>query len=225
MRKNFAIAIGFIVCNVKVTRPTNYMISTCDHSHDLPTWSRYVTTHMTYPHDLDTWPIWTSSQHQVIIDTNIRIIIPMTTSGSFRHVRATSTSTPIFQWWWRERRFSLIAINESHWEITSRSTPIQIPVVVAWEGLPRSLLIKATGGLTSRSTPIQDPVVVVWEGSPRSLLIKATGGSHGEWWAGRLARRSISPTLEDVNISFNHPPYYPMGRGDGRVVTDKRVAW
>ena len=30
-----------------------------------------------------------------------------------------------FQWWWRERGFSLIAINESHW----------IPVVVAWEGV------------------------------------------------------------------------------------------
>ena len=27
-------------------------------------------------------------------------------------------------------------------------------------GFPRSLLMKATGGLTSRSTPIQDPVVV-----------------------------------------------------------------
>ena len=45
-------------------------------------------------------------------------------------------TTSRFQWWWRERRFSSIAINESHWEITSRSTPIPIPVLVAWEGVP-----------------------------------------------------------------------------------------
>ena len=88
-------------------------------------------------------------------------------------------------------------------------------------GFPRSLLMKATGGLTSRSMPIQDPVVVVWERSSWSLLIKATGGSHGEWWAVRLAGRSLSPNLEDVNISFNYPPYYSMSRGEGRVVTDK----
>ena len=30
-------------CNVKVTRPTDHMISTHDHLHDLPTWSRHVT--------------------------------------------------------------------------------------------------------------------------------------------------------------------------------------
>ena len=81
------------------------------------------------------------------------------------------------------------------------------------------------GGLTSRSTLIQDPVMVVWEGLPRSLLIKATGGSHSEWWVGRLAGRNIRPTFEDVNISFNHLPYYSMSRGDSRVVTNKRVAW
>ena len=71
-------------------------------------------------------------------------------------------------------------------------------------------------GLTSRSTPIKDPVVVMWEGSPRLLLIKATGRSHDEWWAVWLARRSLSLTFKDVNISFNHSPYYSMGRGKSR---------
>ena len=78
--------------------------------------------------------------------------------------------------------------------------------------------------LTSRSTLIQDPVVVMWEGSPRSLLIKATGGSHNEWWAERLAGRSVNATFKDVNVSFNHPPYYSMNRGDGRIITNKQVA-
>ena len=44
-------------------------------------------------------------------------------------------TTSRFQWWWHEKRFSSIAINKSYWEITSRSTPILIPVVVAWEGV------------------------------------------------------------------------------------------
>ena len=133
-------------------------------SRDLPiTWSRHVTTHMIYSPDLDTWPFRTPSQHQVIIDTNICVIIPMSwlrPGRSFRHVCATSTSlslrktTFIFQWWWRERRFSSIAINESYWEITSRSTPIQIPVVVAWEGVT-SIAINESHW---------KPVVVAWEG-------------------------------------------------------------
>ena len=92
-------------------------------------------------------------------------------------------------------------------------------------GFLQSLLMKAIGGFTSRSTPIQDPVVVVWEGSPRLLLIKATSGSHGEWWAGQLARRSLSSNFEDVNISFNNLLYHSMSRSEGRVVTDKRWTW
>ena len=34
--------------------------------------------------------------------------------------------------------------------------------------------------------------------------MKVTGGSYIEWGEERLAERSISPTLKDVNISFNH---------------------
>ena len=46
---------------------------------DLPmTWSWHVTTHIISSHNLDTWPIRTSSHyHQVIIDTNICVIISM----------------------------------------------------------------------------------------------------------------------------------------------------
>ena len=63
--------------------------------------------------------------------------------------------------------------------------------------------------------------VVVWEEYPRLLLMKATSGSHDKWWIRRLAGRSISPTLEDVNISFNYPLYHSISRGDGKVVTNK----
>ena len=42
-RRTFTKALIFCQCNVKVTRPTDHMISTRDHSHDLPTWSRHVT--------------------------------------------------------------------------------------------------------------------------------------------------------------------------------------
>ena len=81
------------------------------------------------------------------------------------------------------------------------------------------------GGLTYRSMPIKDPVVIVWKGSSWLLLIKAIGESHNEWWVVRLAERSLSSTLEDVNISFNHSAYYSISRGEGRVVTNKLVAW
>ena len=40
---NFLSSLSFFECNVIVTRPTNHMISTRDHSHDLLTWSRHVT--------------------------------------------------------------------------------------------------------------------------------------------------------------------------------------
>ena len=48
--------------------------------------------------------------------------------------------------------------------------------------------------------------------------MKATGGSYSEWSVGQLARRIISLTLKDINISFNHLLYYLISRGDGRVV-------
>ena len=93
------------------------------------------------------------------------------------------------------RGVTLIAINKSHWKITSRSTPIQILVVVAWERVT----------LIAINESHWKPVVVAWEGLPWLLLIKATNGSHGEWWVGWLAGRSINPTHEDVNMNFNHP--------------------
>ena len=34
-----------------------------------------------------------------------------------------------------------------------------------------------------------------------------------------LVKCSISPTLKDVNISFNHPLYYSISRGDSKVVS------
>ena len=70
-----------------------------------------------------------------------------------------------------------------------------------------------------------DLVVVTWEEYPWLLLMKTTGRSHSKWWAVYLARYNINSTLKNVNNSFNHPPYYSMSRGDGRVVTDKQWAW
>ena len=67
-----------------VTRPTNHMILTRDHSHDLLTWSWHVTTHMITARDLRT-----SSWHQVIIDTNICV---MTTSESLVSHTITTSS-------------------------------------------------------------------------------------------------------------------------------------
>ena len=164
-----------------VTRPTNHITLTRDHSHDLDTWpTNFILTSRYHWFQL---PHHHSSKHQAIIDSNIRVTIPIS--------------------WLRLSLFH------------HQNTCLQ-PIVD---------LEQVLGGLISRSTPIQDPVVVMWEESPRSLLIKATGGSHGKWWAGRLAGRSISPTLEDVNVSFNHLPYYSMSRGDCRVVTNKWVAW
>ena len=90
---------------------------------------------------------------------------------------------------------------------------------------PQAGAWRSTKKIISRSTPIQILVVVAWEEYFRPLLMKAIGGSHSKWWAIRLVERSISPTLENVNISFNHLPYYSMSRGDGRVVTNKRWAW
>ena len=87
---------------------------------------------------------------------------------------------------------------------------------------PQAGAWRFTRKITSRSTPIQILVVVAWEKLSWSLLIKATNGGHGEWWAGWLARYNISPTLKDINISFNHLPYYSISRDNSKVVTDKR---
>ena len=89
-----------------------------------------------------------------------------------------------------------------------------------WVGARRS-----TRKIISRPAPILNPVVIAWEGVPQSLLIKATGGIYGKSWVGQLAGYSISPTLEDVNMSFNHQSYYSMSKGDGQVVTNKQWAW
>ena len=51
--------------------------------------------------------------------------------------------------------------------------------------------------------------------------MKATKESHSKCWAEWLDRRSISPTLEDANISFNHLLYYSMSRGDSRAKRDR----
>ena len=81
------------------------------------------------------------------------------------------------------RRVPSTAINESHWwepqwvvrptkKTTSRSTPIQILVMVAWEEYPQLLLIKAIGGSHSLSGSSG--------GSVRGVPLTAINESH--WW-------------------------------------------
>ena len=89
----FSYVVSSRDCNVMVTRPTNHMILTRDHSHDLLTWSRHVTTHMICSHDLDTWPtnfILTSSHHRYHHPRHHLHV--MTTSGSL--IRHTTTTSP-----------------------------------------------------------------------------------------------------------------------------------
>ena len=79
-----------------------------------------------------------------------------------------------------------------------------------------------TKKITSRSIPNLDLVVVAWEEFSQSPKGRTTGASYSKWWARRLASHSISMTLQNVNISFNHDlPYYSMRKDDGRVVTKK----
>ena len=179
-------------CNVIVARSTNHMILTRDHSHDLVTWSWHVTYKL----------------HPDIKALSIPISVSPFSCYNHGLVSFIIEARVFILLWTSSRCSKFLLPNLSGGGVR--------------RGSLQSLLIKATGGLTSRSTSIQDPVVVVWEESPRLLLIKATDGSHNEWWVVRLARRSLSPTLEDVNISFNHPLYYSMSRGEGKVVIDKR---
>ena len=168
-----------------VTRSTNYMILTNDHSHDLIIWPQYVTYKLhpdikalSIPISASPFPCYDYVLVFFIIEARIFILL-----------------------WTSIRFLEFLLPDPSGGSVRG--------------GFPQLLLIIATGGLTSRLMPIQDLVVVVWEGSSRLLLIKATGGSHGEWWAVWLAGHSLSPTFEDVNISFNHPPFYSMSRGEG----------
>ena len=154
----------------------------------------------------------TSSWHQGIIDSNIHVTILMSwLRPSLLHYQSTHLPP-------------IVELGQVLGGLPGRLLPDSSGGGVRG-GFFRSLLMKAIG----RLFPDQRLSQIQWwwreRGFFRSLLMKATGGSHGEWWAGWLAGRSISPILEDVNISFNHLPYYPMGRDDGRVVTDKRVAW
>ena len=178
-------------------------------------------------HDPDTWPtnfILISrhhqfqlprhhlSRHQVIVNSNIRvtILISWLCPSLFHH--------------WRTRFPPIVDLRQMLGGLPGRLLPNSSGGGVRG-GFNWLLLIKATG----RLLPDQRLSQFQWwwreRGFPQLLLIKATGGSYGEWWAGRLVGRSISLTFEDVNISFNYPPYYPIDRGDGRVVTNKWVAW
>ena len=172
-------------------------------SHDLDTWSLIWSGHM-IPIRLQTsfwhWSITNFNIRVTILMLWLRPSLPHHQSTRFHPIVDFEQVLRVFtsrsQWCWRERGFSSTAINESHWRSYFQ--------VNAYPG---------SGGGSVRG------------GFPRSLLIKATGGSHGEWWAVWLAGRSLSPTLKDVNVSFNHPPYYLMSRGEGRVITNKRWVW
>ena len=160
------------MCNVIVTRSTNHMISTRYYSYDLVTWSRHVTYELHPDIKVSSIPtsaslfILTLSHHQFLTSASwLRPGLIHHHSTRFHPIvdleQVLGVLTSRSQWWWRERRFSLIVINESHWRPYFQ--------------------INAYPGSSGDS---------VRGGFPQSLLIKATGGSHGEWWAVRLAGRS-----------------------------------
>ena len=170
-----------------VTKPTNHMISTRDHSHDLLTWSR----HVTYPDTKST-----SSHYRYQHLRHYSYV--MTTSGSFiYHVCATSTS-------WSPHHCStrlppIVDLGQVLGGLPGRLLPNSSGGGVRG-GFPRSLLMKATGRLLPdqrlsrfqwwwrerglpRSLSMKATGSQWWwrkRGFPQSLLMKATGGSHGE---------------------------------------------
>ena len=118
-------------CNVMVTRPTNHMISTHDHSHDLVTWSRHVTYKL----------------HPDIIVSSIPISASLFPYHDYV-LLSFIIEARVFSLSWTSSRCLEVLLPD----LSSGGEK---------GGFPRSLLMKATRGLTSRSIPIQDPVVVV----------------------------------------------------------------
>ena len=155
-------------CNVMVTRLTDHMISTRNHSHDLLTWSR----HVTYPNIKST-----SSHHQYQHPRHHFYV--MTTSGLFIcHVCATSTSW--FLHYCSTRLLPIVDLGQvldgllRRLFLNSSGSGMR-------GGFPQLLLIKTTG----RLFPDQHLFRFQWwwheRRLPQSLLMKANGGSHGEW--------------------------------------------
>ena len=126
-----------------VTRPTDHMILTRYHSHDLLTWSQ----HATYL-DIKSLSIITSASlflcHNYIWVSHLSRLHYFYIFVSSLLQYAFSAYCGPWAGAWRSTQILVvvawegvtsIAINKSHWKITSRSTPIQIPVMVAWEGV------------------------------------------------------------------------------------------
>ena len=147
------------------------------------------TNHMTsacdYSYDFNTWPTNFILISKVIIDSHI-CDIKLLSISSFALPFPYHDYIPI--------SFIIAA------RVFSKSRNL------AWAS--SRVLGGLQGRLPSGQRPIQIPMVVVWKEYPQLLLMKVINGSYREWWAEQLARQSISPTLEDVNISFNHLPYY-----------------
>ena len=163
---------------------------------DLPiTWFQHVSIHMIYSYDLLTW-----SWH---ITYKLHLDIKLLSIPTF--VLSLPCHNYILVSHWSCLHYFYILVSSS---LQHASSVYYRPQIDA-----RRYARK----ITSRSTPIQILVVVAWEEYPRSLLMKTTGESYSKCWVGRLARRSISATLEDVNISFNYPPYYSMSKSDSRI--------
>ena len=176
-------------------------------------WPWHMTNHIIYSHDHDIWP--TNFIKSSSIPTSASPFILTSTHHQFQHPRHHSS------WHQLIIDFNIhITILAYDYVLVSFITATHVfsksrNLTWAWNKVLRGL----SGRLPSVQRPIQIQVVVALEKYLRSLLIKATDRSHSEWWAKRLARLSISTTLEDVNISFNHPPNYLIGKIDGRVIS------
>ena len=119
------------------------MISTCDYSYDLLPWSQHVTyldiKSSSIPISVSSFLyhdyIWVSHLSRlyyfyILISSLLQHAFSAYCGPSVGASRSTQILV-IVAW----EKITPIAINESHWKITSRLTPIQILVVMAWEGV------------------------------------------------------------------------------------------
>ena len=134
-----------------------------------------------HSHDLLTWswPMTHKSQPGIWKLTWHQAIIDI-------HIRVTTTSTS----WLYPDLFITAA------RVFSKSRNLA-------RALSRALLRPTKEDYLQVNAPFPESSGGSLRGVPSRYKGKATGGSHSEWWAGRLAGRSISLTLEDVNVSFN----------------------
>ena len=147
-----------------VTRPTNHMISTCNHSYDLLIWCRYVTYKLYL--DIKLLSIQYLHHHSHVITTSRSLIFHVPTTITSSHHRGTCY--PLFKdLAWALSRLIWRPIRKT----TSRSTPVLDLVVVAWGEVPSIITIRRP--LEGATTE-----VIREEGWPDAIWPDTSGRQH-----------------------------------------------